>query len=235
MESPVLIVLNTASVFTVGVLKHRRLLPLRLEHQSVCQIQMVSPNVHTGYADNASLSVCQIQMASPNVHTGYADNTSFSVCQIQMASPNVHTGYADNTSFSVCQIQMASPNVHTGDADSASLSVCQIQMASPNVHTTHPCLFVRYKWHPQMFTLHILVCSSDTNGIPRCSHWWCGQCILDFWSDLGFASFDCVLQRGFIVVIQACVFFQVQRKLADLKLAPGLSELFDQFIWKYQV
>ena len=29
--------------------------------------------------------------------------------------------------------------------------------------------------------------------------------------------------------------FQVQRKLADLKLAPGLSELFDQFIWKCQV
>lgn len=28
---------------------------------------------------------------------------------------------------------------------------------------------------------------------------------------------------------------KVQRKLADLKLAPGLSELFDQFIWKYQV
>ncbi|XP_041375962.1 short transient receptor potential channel 4-associated protein-like [Gigantopelta aegis] len=28
---------------------------------------------------------------------------------------------------------------------------------------------------------------------------------------------------------------KVQRKLADLKLAPGLSELFDQFIWKCQV
>lgn len=28
---------------------------------------------------------------------------------------------------------------------------------------------------------------------------------------------------------------QVQRKLAELKLAPGLSELFDQFIWKCQV
>ncbi|KAL8560898.1 hypothetical protein ACOMHN_059082 [Nucella lapillus] len=28
---------------------------------------------------------------------------------------------------------------------------------------------------------------------------------------------------------------KVQRKLADLKLAPGLSELFDQFIWKYQL
>lgn len=28
---------------------------------------------------------------------------------------------------------------------------------------------------------------------------------------------------------------KVQRKLADLKLAPGLSDLFDQFIWKYQL
>lgn len=28
---------------------------------------------------------------------------------------------------------------------------------------------------------------------------------------------------------------KVQRKLAELKLAPGLSELFDQFIWKCQV
>ncbi len=28
---------------------------------------------------------------------------------------------------------------------------------------------------------------------------------------------------------------KVQRKLAELQLVPGLSELFDQFIWKCQV